>query len=92
MRVLILKSIFKYGKNKDVRKKLTQCLAIYTIFSAAYNDKFDLFEFFAIPNIKMNFTCQDSKQDELDARVPILEWLTFISEDASSRDLLPNHS
>jgi hypothetical protein len=62
---------------------------MFTIFSSA-SDNFPIFSVFTLPNVKMNYTSESPKDGELDARLPLLEWLTFIAEQVESANLQPN--
>lgn len=89
-RQTIIQGIIKFGKNREVFKKLCLTLSMYTLFSSIDDEKFNIFNYFTLQNIKISFSSDPPSYQEVDCRGAILIWLQYIPEQVQTLNLASN--
>lgn len=85
-----MEGILKFSKNKDIFSKLCLSLSLFTLYSATNNEKFNIFDYFTLPKLKISLSSDLPSNQELDCRGAILLWLQYIAEEVQTLNLAPN--
>jgi hypothetical protein len=89
LRQLILKSLIQYSNINPLLKKLSVTFSMFVLFQISEEFK-NLFDFFSIPNVQMNVDSHffTPNENQVDVRIPVLEWLTVLPEQIGSCNLV----
>jgi hypothetical protein len=90
LRQLILKSLIQYSNINPLLKKLSVTFSMFVLFQISEGEFKNIFDFFSIPNLQMNVDSHvfSPNENQVDVRIPVLEWLTVLPEQIDSCNLV----